>query len=160
MTRLGWNKGGHAAQKTKPKKKPPKPPPEIIPPSPESDSDPPPSLSSSTSSLGATGSLHDELRSPSPRERPAIPEKAESGVPRKAIHASRPCYRCISYMHAVGIKRVFWTNDDGEWEGGKVAKFMDALDGEGDDGGCGGGVMGNGVFVTKHEVLMMKRLMD
>lgn len=62
-------------------------------------------------------------------------------------------------MHAVGIKRVFWTNDAGEWEGGKVAKFIDALDGDGDEGGCGGGPMGNGVFVTKHEVLMMKRLM-
>jgi hypothetical protein len=54
-------------------------------------------------------------------------------------------------MHAVGIKRVFWTNDAGEWEGGKVGKFIDALDGE--------GPMGNGVFVTKHEVLMMRRTM-
>jgi len=62
-------------------------------------------------------------------------------------------------MHAVGIKRVFWTNDDGDWEGGKVAKLIDALDGGGDEGGCGGGPMGNGIFVTKHEVLMMKRLM-
>lgn len=62
-------------------------------------------------------------------------------------------------MHAVGIKRVFWTNDDGEWEGGKVAKFIDALDGEGDGAECGGGPMGNGVFVTKHEVLMMRRTM-
>jgi hypothetical protein len=62
-------------------------------------------------------------------------------------------------MHAVGIKRVFWTNDDGEWEGGKVAKFIDALDGEADEAGCGGGPMGNGVFVTKHEVLMMRRKM-
>lgn len=69
-------------------------------------------------------------------------------------------------MHAVGIKRVFWTNDAGEWEGGKVAKFIDALDGDGEGGGgeggggcVGGGPMGNGVFVTKHEVLMMKRLM-
>jgi len=62
-------------------------------------------------------------------------------------------------MHSVGIKRVFWTNDDGEWKGGKVAKFIDALDGEGDGAGCGGGPMGNGVFVTKHEVLMMRRMM-
>lgn len=62
-------------------------------------------------------------------------------------------------MHAVGIKRVFWTNDDGEWEGGKVAKFIDALDGEGDGSGCGGGPSGNGVFVSKHEVLMMRKMM-
>jgi hypothetical protein len=62
-------------------------------------------------------------------------------------------------MHSVGIKRVFWTNDDGEWEGGKVAKFIDALNGEGDGAGCGSGPMGNGVFVTKHEVLMMRRMM-
>lgn len=37
-------------------------------------------------------------------------------------------------MHAVGIKRVSWTNDDGGLEGCKVAKFIDALDGDGDGG--------------------------
>ncbi|KAM0703172.1 hypothetical protein Q7P35_009110 [Cladosporium inversicolor] len=57
------------------------------------------------------------------------------------------------------IKRVFCTNDDGEWEGGKVARFIDALDGEADGAGCAGGPMGNGVFVTKHEVLMMRKKM-
>lgn len=70
-------------------------------------------------------------------------------------------------MHAVGIKRVFWTNDGGEWEGGKVRDLVDALDcsmqstgdGAAEGGGAGGGPMGNGVFVTKHEVLMLKRMM-
>ena len=68
-------------------------------------------------------------------------------------------------MHSVGIKRVFWTNDAGEWEGAKVRELVDALDcsgGSGKDGegeGGKGGPMGNGVFVTKHEVLMLRRLM-
>lgn len=162
VTRLGWNKGNINIPQ-KPKKKPPKNPPPPADPISQEESEPdlPPSLSSSTSSLcttGTTGSLHDELRSPSPPSRPTAPPTAEPAIPRKAIHASRPCYRCISFMHAAGIKRVFWTNDAGEWEGGKVAHFVNALDGDG-EGGCGGGPMGNGVFVTKHEVLMMKRLM-
>ena len=53
-------------------------------------------------------------------------------------------------MHAVGIKRVFWTNAGGEWEGAKVGALVEAL-----DGGCG--EEGEGVFVTKHEVLMLRR---
>lgn len=128
----------------------------------ELDPDEPPSLSSSTSSicsLGTTGSLHDELRNRLPRTPPpATPKPTTHSIPREAIHDSRPCYRCISYMHAVGIKRVFWTNDSGEWEGGKVTNLVNALDG-GTDGSGGGGPMGNGVFVTKHEVLNMRRTM-
>jgi len=68
-------------------------------------------------------------------------------------------------MHSVGIKRVFWTNDAGEWEGGKVRDLVSALNSSmesvanGGDTGGRGGPMGNGVFVTKHEVLMMRRLM-
>lgn len=66
-------------------------------------------------------------------------------------------------MHSVGIKRVFWTNDAGEWEGGKVRDLVDAMDGcmeSANDGkGRDGGPMGNGVFVTKHEVLMLRRKM-
>ena len=64
-------------------------------------------------------------------------------------------------MHSVGIKRVFWTNDAGEWEGGKVRDLVDALDNSKEDAASGnqGGPMGNGVFVTKHEVLMLKRIM-
>lgn len=63
-------------------------------------------------------------------------------------------------MHSVGIKRVFWTNDAGEWEGGKVAKLVEALECTSETQGDGdGGPLGNGVFVTKHEVLMLKRMM-
>ena len=62
-------------------------------------------------------------------------------------------------MHSAGIKRVFWTNAKGEWEGAKVQQLVDALesggaaDGDGDEGKV------NSVFVTKHEVLMLKRMM-
>lgn len=115
----------------------------------------------STASSSTSGSLHDELlnRTPSPRRAATMQETLDPDI----IRASRPCYRCISYMHSVGIKRVFWTNDAGEWEGGKVRDLVDALDssmesvakGTGGDGGP----MGNGVFVTKHEVLLLKRTM-
>ena len=61
-------------------------------------------------------------------------------------------------MHAVGIKRVFWTNAGGEWEGAKVRDLVEALEkGEGVPGHDDGG--DKGVFVTKHEVLMLKRAM-
>jgi hypothetical protein len=60
----------------------------------------------------------------------------------------------------VGIKRVFWTGVDGAWEGGKVGELVDALEGAG-EGVEGGGLAGkgNGVFVTKLEVLMLRRVM-
>ena len=61
-------------------------------------------------------------------------------------------------MHAAGIKRVFWTTQDGGWEGAKVRKLVEALESEsGMDGE--GGVDGGDVFVTKHEVLMIRRAM-
>ncbi|OQO01430.1 hypothetical protein B0A48_12985 [Cryoendolithus antarcticus] len=117
-----------------------------------------PSISSSlTSSLSSTtSSLHDELTHSSPAASSASTSSSASDTDmRNCIRVSRPCYRCISYMHAVGIRRVFWTNDAGEWEGGKVAKLMAALGG---DGSAEAGVEG-GMFVTKHEVLMLKRKM-
>jgi hypothetical protein len=61
-------------------------------------------------------------------------------------------------MHSVGIKRVFWTNDDGAWEGAKVRDLVDAQESS-IDNVASGGPMGNGVFVTKHEVLMLRRMM-
>ncbi|KAK4495881.1 hypothetical protein PRZ48_013149 [Zasmidium cellare] len=129
-------------------------------------------LSESTSSLAslsvasshsATGSLHDELvnRNPSPSPSDSATEKC-CGFDRDKVHASRPCYRCISFMHSVGIRRVFWTNDAGEWEGGKVAKLVESMETSMDEvasSGNNGGPMGNGVFVTKHEVLMLRRMM-
>jgi len=68
-------------------------------------------------------------------------------------------------MNSVGIRRVFWTNDKGEWEGGKVRDLFDALNGSSASGDeevgrkSMGGPLGNGVFVTKHEVLMLRRMM-
>jgi hypothetical protein len=68
-------------------------------------------------------------------------------------------------MHSVGIKRVFWTNADGTWEGAKVRDLVDAM--EGSVGGGGGGICNGvetgqeerGVFVTKHEILRMRQIM-
>lgn len=63
-------------------------------------------------------------------------------------------------MHAVGIKRVFWTTQDGLWEGAKVRDLVEALEvGVEGEGGVGTGQESKGVFVTKHEVLMLKRTM-
>ena len=110
-----------------------------------------------------TGSLHEELTSTS-LSAPTIRQLPVCEKP--PISASRPCYRCICYMQTVGIKRVFWTNNKGEWEGGKVRDLMDALDmagtssgGKSGGEGSAGGAAGNGVFVTKHEVLQLRRLM-
>ena len=112
-------------------------------------------------------SLHDELVDPHPRRRPAMSSPADSWgcalEDHSSINASRPCYRCIAYMHSVGIRRAFWTNERGEWEGGKVRDLIDAMEGSMARGVNGeavvGGPMGNGLFVTKHEVLMLRRLM-
>ena len=119
-------------------------------------------------------SLHDELTNPLPRPSFTTPPPKPSSnthFDHSAIHASRPCYRCVTYMHSVGgIRRVFWTNELGEWEGGKVRDLVDALSGAmagsggqddaGADGpGGAGGPLGNGLFVTKHEVLMLRRMM-
>ncbi|PVH87392.1 hypothetical protein DL98DRAFT_526100 [Cadophora sp. DSE1049] len=111
-------------------------------------------------------SLHDEL---SPLSRSVSPSATSKADPdddsRPGIRASRPCYRCVSAMHAVGIKRVFWTTQDGEWEMAKVRDLVDALevgidgDGNSDGEGLGTGQESKGVFVTKHEVLMLKRTM-
>jgi hypothetical protein len=65
-------------------------------------------------------------------------------------------------MHAVGIKRVFWTNAQGAWDGAKVRDLMDALEtseasSKGGSENCGENL---GVFVTKHEVSMLKRAME
>lgn len=60
---------------------------------------------------------------------------------------------------------MFWTNAKGEWDGGKVQDLVDALElaGPYEMGGseCGlsGGAGGKGVFVTKHEVLVLRGTM-
>jgi hypothetical protein len=116
-----------------------------------------PSVSSPpTPPISSPTSLYDELsaisRTPSP------PFQTDKTSTQPEVRASRPCYRCVSAMHAVGIKRVFWTTADGEWEGRKVRDLVEALEkGEGEPGHDDGG--DKGVFVTKHEVLMLKRIM-
>ena len=60
-------------------------------------------------------------------------------------------------MHSAGIKRVFWTNAQGEWEGEKVRELVDALENPCSSGltrSSGGGL----VYMTKCEVLMWKGL--
>lgn len=71
---------------------------------------------------------------------------------------SRPCYRCISYMHVVGIKRVFWTNSDGVWEGAKVRDLVDSFEAARYGSGSNSSDTDfGGMFVTKHEVLLLLR---
>ena len=61
-------------------------------------------------------------------------------------------------MEWAGIRRVFWTNAEGDWEGAKVRDLVDAL---------GLNAAGNGasedtsasMFITKHEILMLRRQM-
>ncbi|KAL9086331.1 MAG: hypothetical protein Q9159_004231 [Coniocarpon cinnabarinum] len=110
-------------------------------------------------------SLHDELTCTSASS--ATPsasscETQRSNSIRHKAHASRPCYRCISYMHAMGIKRVFWTTQDGQWQGEKVARLMEVLEGNGNASGTRGAdedVEIGEMYATKHEVLMMRRMM-
>ncbi|CAD6900754.1 unnamed protein product, partial [Tilletia laevis] len=37
---------------------------------------------------------------------------------------SRPCWRCLKWMEWAGIKRVFWTDENGVWEGAKVVQLL------------------------------------
>ena len=70
-------------------------------------------------------------------------------------------------MKQAGIRRVFWTNVEGEWEGGKVRDLADALDVLEDneevdnkEKRVSNQAPGrSSMFVTKHEVLMLRRLM-
>lgn len=106
-----------------------------------------------------TGSLHDELLN----QRPQTPSPNSIPVPMAArqpsVLASRPCYRCICYMQSVGIKRVFWTTDTGEWECAKVRDLVDALENLGAVDMPDVATTLSNVFVTKHEVLMLRRTM-
>lgn len=63
-------------------------------------------------------------------------------------------------MHSVGIKRVFWTNVEGQWEGAKVRDLVEALEGGGgEEASDEGARVDKGAFVTKHEVLLLKRIL-
>lgn len=115
---------------------------------------------STVSDLSApTGSLYDELicRDLKPGPSLTIPEDVQ-GRPTPA--ESRPCYRCVAYMHSVGVKRVFWTTDKGRWEGAKIRDLIDQLNNTmQNEADTSLGLSVPGVFVTKHEVLLLKRLM-
>ncbi|KAG9192689.1 hypothetical protein G6011_11423 [Alternaria panax] len=108
-----------------------------------------------------TGSLHDELNNPEPK-RPTRTKHPPTLLPkekRPTAVASRPCHRCISYMASVGIKRVFWTDDKGDWEGAKIRDLVDVPDNLGSQEPSDASAALNSVFVTKHEVLMLRRMM-
>ncbi|MCJ1350569.1 MAG: hypothetical protein MMC33_000550 [Icmadophila ericetorum] len=114
----------------------------------------------------STGSLHEELRLPNlTSTQRQLPESNHRSI---SATASRPCYRCLSYMHSVGIKRVFWTNEQGEWDGAKVRDLVDSLESangmetetkDSSAGGASGEAPASALFVTKHEVLMLRRMM-
>ncbi|KAL8781297.1 MAG: hypothetical protein Q9213_006072 [Squamulea squamosa] len=105
-----------------------------------------------------TGSLHEELRFPSPNEEKKPTPKSVSKGEQMTATYSQPCYRCISYMHSAGIKRVFWTNNKGEWESGKVRELVDALEGPVSPDVDGLTTSIGDVYVTKSEVLLLKGL--
>jgi hypothetical protein len=106
-----------------------------------------------------TGSLHDELLNPGLEKPAATKHPPLSNEKLPTVLASRPCYRCICYMACVGIKRVFWTDDTGNWESAKVRDLVDALDRLGSGPPSDANAALNSVFMTKHEVLMLRRMM-
>ncbi|KAI1258637.1 hypothetical protein F5Y18DRAFT_434077 [Xylariaceae sp. FL1019] len=107
--------------------------------------------------MAPTGSLYDELLckgSKKPTER----QGSSSGgvvLDRGHVLESRPCYRCVLYMQSVGIRRCYWSNASGEWESAKVRDLFDQCNGTINAGGQTGA---GEVFVTKHEILMLRRL--
>lgn len=106
----------------------------------------------------STGSLYDELKCRGKDSGPKT-SKLRSRQQIRVVAESRPCYRCVSYMHSVGIKRVFWTTSEGKWEGAKVQEMIDQLDGAMASADTSLGSTIPDVFVTKHEVLLLRRLM-
>ncbi|KAI1372874.1 hypothetical protein F4677DRAFT_431009 [Hypoxylon crocopeplum] len=109
-----------------------------------------------------TGSLHDELLCKEPKHQ--IPKESanrssKTVIGRDSILDSRPCYRCVLYMHSAGIRRVYWTNKHSQWESAKVRDLFDQVSGADI---CDGHDVNNSslgdVFVTKHEILMLRRL--
>jgi hypothetical protein len=62
-------------------------------------------------------------------------------------------------MASVGIKRVFWTTGAGTWESAKVRDLVDELDKLGLEQSPDAATTLGSAFVTKHEVLMLRRTM-
>jgi hypothetical protein len=103
-------------------------------------------------------SLHDELKCKVPADMKTRNERKKDLNRPLPATSSRPCYRCISYMHQAGIRRVFWTNHEGEWEGGKVRDLVDSL-GLNDAGHGDADDISASIFVTKHEILILRQQM-
>lgn len=117
-----------------------------------------PSVSDADSGPAPPLSLHDELRCKAPRPSMVENRRQVACEPPLVATSSRPCYRCISYMHWAGIRRVYWTNADGDWEGSKVRDLVDALGLENPSEDVPVNT-GASLFVTKHEILMLRRQM-
>ncbi|KAL9096638.1 MAG: hypothetical protein Q9165_001125 [Trypethelium subeluteriae] len=86
----------------------------------------------------STGSLHEELVFPDPRTPYRSPPKDRELFDCSMVRASKPCYRCVEYMRSVGIKRVFWTDETGQWKGCKVHELYHAFDKMSTDGHADG----------------------
>lgn len=107
-----------------------------------------------------TGSLHEQLVC-RPVEETAKNEPSGPHTEQPATAGmSRPCYRCILYMESAGIKRVLWTTDSGDWEGAKIRDLVDAVNGLGLEQAPETAAALNNVFVTKHEVQILRRVME
>jgi hypothetical protein len=107
----------------------------------------------------ATGSLYEELWNPHIQPRPDTTTTDKPGEKHPSVLSLRPCYRCITYISSVGIKRVFWTTSTGAWECAKVRDLVDAMDNVGLGQPSNVATMLSNVFFTKHEVLMLRRTM-
>lgn len=71
-------------------------------------------------------SLHDELMCRTRACLPTAPVVDLGHICDKSkLRASQPCDRCVLLMYHAGIRRVFWTTDDGEWVGGKLATLIE-----------------------------------
>lgn len=103
-----------------------------------------------------TGSLHEELTCVAKEPPPSKPTK-ETLRDYPPVAESRPCYRCVAYIHSAGIKRVFWTTNDGQWKGAKVRDLAEELQGAMTRMDPAIGLPVPDVFVTKHEILRMRR---
>ncbi|KAL9079640.1 MAG: hypothetical protein Q9157_001471 [Trypethelium eluteriae] len=108
--------------------------------------------------IASMGSLHEELEFPDPRIPSRSPPKERELFDCSMIRASKPCYRCVEYMRSVGIKRVFWTDETGQWKGCKVHELCDSFD-KLSTSRHADEIAGSGPFVTKHEILMLRRRM-
>ncbi|KAL6718905.1 hypothetical protein ACLMJK_003140 [Lecanora helva] len=73
-------------------------------------------------------SLHDELLCPMPERSTLDVQEPPLLLKQPKATYSKPCHRCIAYIHSAGIKRAFWTNANGGWEGAKVQELVDALE--------------------------------